>query len=197
MREKSLKSYMTKLDELNVITLEIYYSADDDSPKVKEKNVVDDIFELLVDAYLLGNDHASEMMETLTVVDPELMEAAIYRKIDGKDFADRAANHVRNGDVTALQTLVETEYHRVHEEGAADGVKQFVKETGSTVMKTWRTMGDDRVRDTHDFLEGTTVPLGERFFTYDGDSALRPGGFSNAENNVNCRCRLDYTRVNS
>ena len=191
MQEKTLKSYLTKLDELNVITLEIYYSAK------KVKDVVDDIFELLVDAYLLGNDHASEMMETMTVVDQDKMEAAIYRKIDGVDFAERAERHVRNGDVPALQTLVESEYHRVHQEGVADGVRQFTRETGIPVAKTWRTVGDDRVRDTHDYLEGTTVPLGERFYTYDGDSALMPGGFDKAENNVNCRCWLDYLRVNS
>ena len=191
MKKDSLNHYLTKLDELNVITLEIYYSAK------KVKDVVDDIFELLVDAYLLGNDHASEMMQTMTVIDLDMMEAAIYRRIDDKDFADRAVEHVRNGDVTALQTLVESEYHRVHEEGVADGVRQFVRETGTPVAKTWRTVGDDRVRDTHDFLEGTTLPMGERFQTYDGDSALMPGGFDKAENNVNCRCWLDYLRVNS
>ena len=190
MQEKTLKHYLTKLDELNVITLEIYYSAK------SVKDVVDDIFELLVDAYLLGNDHASEMMNTMTVVDTDLMEAAIYRKIDGVDFEDRAEQHVRQGDVTALQTLVESEYHRVHEEGVADGVRQFTRETGIPVLKTWRTVGDERVRDTHDFLEGTTIPMGDLFWTYDGDSALQPGGFANAENNVNCRCWLDYTRVN-
>lgn len=190
MQEKTLKHYLTKLDELNVITLEIYYSAK------SVKDIVDDIFELLVDAYLLGNDHASEMMNTMTVVDTDLMEAAIYRKIDGVDFEDRAEQHVRQGDVTALQTLVESEYHRVHEEGVADGVRQFTRETGIPVLKTWRTVGDERVRDTHDFLDGTTIPMGDLFWTYDGDSALQPGGFANAENNVNCRCWLDYTRVN-
>ena len=194
MNEESLKRYLTKLDELNVITLEIYYSA---NPKAKVKNVVDDIFDLLVDAYLLGNDHASEMMKFMTVVDINLMEAAIYRKIDGVDFSERAAKHVQEGDVAGLQTLVESEYHRVHEEGVSDGVEQFVKERPEiTVLKTWRTVGDDRVRDTHEDLEGTTVPMGERFYTFDGDSALRPGGFRKAENNVNCRCWLDYARVN-
>ena len=194
MNEESVKRYLTKLDELNVITLEIYYSA---NPKAKVKDVVDDIFDLLVDAYLLGNDHASEMMESMTVIDIDLMEAAIYRKIDGVDFTERAAKHVQEGDVTALQTLTESEYHRVYEEGVADGVEQFAGEhPGVTVLKTWRTVGDDRVRDTHEDLEGTTVPMGERFYTFDGDSALWPGGFSNAENNVNCRCWLNYTRVN-
>ena len=191
MQEKSLKTYLTKLDELNVISLEIYYSAK------TVKDAVDDIFELLVDAYLLGNDHASEMMKTMTVVNQDLMEAAIYRKIDGIDFADRAEEHIRKRDVTALQTLVESEYHRVHQEGVADGVRQFTRETGIPVLKTWRTVGDDRVRDTHDDLEGTTILMGERFQTFDGDSALMPGGFGKAENNVNCRCWLDYMRVNS
>ena len=190
MQEKTLKHYLTKLDELNVISLEIYYSAK------TVKDVVDDIFTLLVEAYLLGNDHASEMLKTMTVVDADLMEAAIYRNIAGETFADRAAKHVRNGDVTALQTLVESEYHRVHEEGVADGAKQVAREKDIPVYKTWRTVGDDRVRDTHDFLEGITIPLGEYFRTIDGDSALMPGGFADAENNVNCRCWLDYTRVN-
>ena len=191
MREESLKTYLTKLDELNVISLEIYYSA-----KTVE-DAIDDIFSLLVEAYLLGNDHASEMMRSMTVVDQNMMEAAIYRNIAGETFADRVEKHVRNRDVPALQTLVESEYHRVHEEGVADGVKQVAREkTGIKVLKTWRTVGDDRVRDTHDFLEGMTVPLGEVFTTYDGDSALMPGGFMNAENNVNCRCWIDYTRVN-
>ena len=193
MRKESLQTYLTKLDELNVITLEMYYSA---NPKSRVKSVEDDFYMILVEAYLLGNDHASEMMESMTVVDADRMEAAIYRKIDGIDFADRAARHVRAGDVTALQELVESEYHRVYSEGVADGVEQFTRETGKTVLKTWRTVGDDRVRDTHDFLEGTTILLNERFETYDGDSALMPGGFANAENNVNCRCWLDYTRVN-
>ena len=190
MREESLKTYLTKLDELNVISLEIYYSA-----KTVE-DAIDDIFSLLVEAYLLGNDHASEMMRSMTVVDQNMMEAAIYRNIAGETFADRVEKHVRNRDVPALQTLVESEYHRVHEEGVADGVRQFARETGISVNKTWRTVGDDRVRETHDFLEGTTVSLGEVFRTYDGDSALMPGGFVNAENNVNCRCWIDYTRVN-
>jgi hypothetical protein len=54
-------------------------------------------------------------------------------------------------------------------------------------------MDDDRVRDTHMFLEGVEVPMGERFYTFDGDSAMIPGDFALPENNINCRCTLSYT----
>lgn len=56
-------------------------------------------------------------------------------------------------------------------------------------------MGDERVRDTHDPLYGIVVGLDDYFVTYDGDKALFAGGFSKAENNVNCRCLVEYTTV--
>ena len=37
------------------------------------------------------------------------------------------------------------------------------------------------------------VPLEEEFFTFDGDHAAYPGGFTKAENNVNCRCIVRLT----
>ena len=33
---------------------------------------------------------------------------------------------------------------------------------------------------------------GLRFYTFDGDHASRPGKFTKAENNVNCRCVLKF-----
>lgn len=60
-------------------------------------------------------------------------------------------------------------------------------------VKTWRTKKDERVRDTHRFLEGVTIPIDQRFWTIDGDSAMTPGGFATAQENVNCRCFLVYS----
>lgn len=55
-------------------------------------------------------------------------------------------------------------------------------------------MMDDRVRDTHSYLEGMEVPYNARFYTYDGDSAEAPGMFSLPENNINCRCVVEIIR---
>lgn len=190
MRKESENAYVTALDELNIIMLTSYYAAK------KLKDVTDDMFDILVEAYLLGIDHAGEMMDRVVVMEPEEMEAAVYRRIDGLDFADRAAEHYRNGDTAGLQALAVSEYHRVYNEAVDNGVQQVIRETGAIVTKTWRTMMDDRVRDTHWGLEGDTIPVGAMFTASDGDQALYPGGFANAENNVNCRCRLEYRRVN-
>ena len=54
-------------------------------------------------------------------------------------------------------------------------------------------MGDERVRDTHSPLEGITVGLNDLFYTWDGDAAMAPGGFTLPQNNVNCRCWITLT----
>ena len=187
------KAFLTRLDELNVIIPEIYLKSD------RKEDVIEEILELLAEAYLLGIKDSSEMMNEEIKPDEARMEEVIFLRIAGLNFEDRAERHIENGDLPALQTLTETEYHRVYNTAAADGVEEVVRETGKPVaiQKTWHTMRDDRVRDTHIDLEGVTVKLGQEFFTSDGDHSPFPGGFSNVENNANCRCWLTYRRVNA
>lgn len=97
-----------------------------------------------------------------------------------------------NIDVSAIQRVVETEYHRMYNTGAWDYANSFQKETGRTMYKRWETMLDDKVRDTHMYLQSDAVPLDEAFFTFDGDSAMYPGGFTLAQNNCGCRCWVEY-----
>lgn len=78
------------------------------------------------------------------------------------------------------------------EEGDDQGEKETAYD-GSPLAKTWVTMLDEKVRDTHQYLEGMTIPLDDEFYTYDGDHAQAPGGFTAAQNNVNCRCQLDIS----
>lgn len=97
-----------------------------------------------------------------------------------------------NIDVSAIQRVVETEYHRMYNTGAWDYANSFQEKTGRTMYKRWETMLDDKVRDTHIYLQSDAVPLDEAFFTFDGDSAMYPGGFTLAENNCGCRCWVEY-----
>lgn len=93
--------------------------------------------------------------------------------------------------VNDLSRLAETEAHRVLNEAILDSALEYAKNNpDTTVTKTWATMLDDRVRETHDYLEGVTVPVDSRFYTFDGDSAMAPGGFSKPQNSINCRCIL-------
>lgn len=97
-------------------------------------------------------------------------------------------------NIEAIKRVVETEANRMHNAGAFDTAKAYAAE-GHTVYKRWVTMMDEKVRSTHLYLEGESVPLDEEFFTFDGDSALYPGGFSLPNNNINCRCDLEYESI--
>lgn len=125
-----------------------------------------------------------------TDVDTAAMESVIYLPVEGKTFADRVLEYALLDDVEGIRTVAETEYHRVYNT-AAD---QTARSAPGQVSKRWRTVGDDVVRETHRYLEGMEVPLDAEFYTYDGDHAAFPGGFTQARNNVNCRCIVTYTR---
>lgn len=156
-----------------------------------EKPWTDDILSLLINAYRKGVQAASEMLAYDLTVDVRSMDEVIYLVIDGKTFEDRVADHVLSGDLQGLQTLAESEFHRVYNAAVLDGGHQYQSSVGYGVTKNWYTVMDDKVRETHRYLEGASVSLDEEFWTFDGDHAAYPGGFTKAENNVNCRCTVE------
>lgn len=87
----------------------------------------------------------------------------------------------------AIARVIETEAHRMYNSGG----RNRAVEAGAKYKK-WVTMGDEKVRTSHSYIDGVNIPIDDKFYTYDGDSALMPGGFEDAANNVNCRCWLNY-----
>ena len=67
------------------------------------------------------------------------------------------------------------------------------KERGAT-KKTWLTMLDDKVRDTHEEVEGQTIGIDELFTV--GNSLMKfPHDLSESPDPkevINCRCAVDY-----
>lgn len=175
-----------------------------DSPHISRKRYEDTIFELITMGYVYGIEVAGLDLETDLPVSAERMREVADRPTKGETFRERMETHFREYEeshdperlINQLAVIAETETHRAINTGGLDGAQDYQRRNPSkTVLKTWLTAGDERVRDTHDFLEGATVPLGARFYSYDGDSALQPGDFMLAENNVNCRCILRYTKA--
>lgn len=184
-------------DELNILqdTFERWRS--DWNPEKKPdaklvQDVIDEVEYLLVLAYVFGKDAANEALGTEIEVDEAEMKEALFKKIEDKDFVDRIAEHMEHFDVPLVMRVAETEMTRDFNAGGMNTALTAEKQKGLQAKKTWHTMMDDRVRDTHDYLEDMTVDLNERFYTYDGDSAMHPGDFSNASNNVGCRCILSF-----
>lgn len=186
--EKVISQYTSAMDELNVLTQASYEQADSEDIQAKINQIADDVLSFLIHAYTMGMEHASLMLAHDLTVDVEEMDEAIFLMIEGKTFEDRVADHVIADDLSGLRTLVESEFHRVYNTAVQDGGEDFVANGTLGVNKDWITVRDNKVRKTHEYLEGASVPLEEYFYTFDGDYALQPGGFTKAENNVNCRC---------
>ena len=79
----------------------------------------------------------------------------------------------------------------VTESTAATGFSAIAAmEQSGIEQKEWLAVIDGATRDTHAALDGKVVNVAEDFIAFDGDSADAPGGFSDAGNNINCRCAV-------
>lgn len=187
----------TKLnfDELHTIGRQVYEETENLPKEEKKKKVIDDLLDYLIFAWTMGYQEIEEVIGDLPVeVDPEELADALEKKIDGKTLADRIRKRIDDDewDLDIFLVIVETEFLRMLETAKNSAAVKAEKLYDLTLYKTWQTMLDDRVRDTHDYLEGMTKELHEEFVTYNGDTALYPHGFGVASEDINCRCTLKY-----
>jgi len=153
----------------------------------------EDIIDELLDLFLLAYAQANEVTNLNLSSDwfPKVDEVmkTVDEKVAGKTWKDRVREYSENGgNAEDIVRIIDTESHRIANQAALDTAKKAGAKT-----KTWATMLDDKVRETHDYLEGMTVNIDEDFYTYDGDHASAPGLFELAQNNVNCRCELIFS----
>lgn len=157
--------------------------------KQEEEDVIDELLDLFLLAYSMGNIATNENLSSDWMPPVDEVMKTVDERVAGKTWRERVAEYFENGgSVDDLVRIAETETHR----DANTAALRTAKQAGAK-FKTWATMLDDRVRETHDYLEGSTVEIDEEFYTYDGDHASAPGLFELAENNVNCRCILLFS----
>lgn len=196
-------------DELSVVSERIKadFQLTPEQRKAVKEDRMDEILELLILSYLYGNEAANDMLyrteietrmrsETETVrivpIDTDSMNGSVYRDIAGENWEQRVSDYYDSEDGTADDVIrvLDTDSHRIYN----DAIEDVGERSSGRIYKTWETMLDDRVRDTHEWLQSVRVPLNERFYTYDGDSARYPGDFTLPQNNINCRCRISLSR---
>ena len=179
-------------DELNTLK---QYALEDvqytGTLSVKPKKMTDAVLDFLILAYLLGYEAVNETLGSNVKPVPEKQTEAIYKKVAGRSFDERVTEYSISGSVEEIARVAETDMTRVYNQAVIDAAKEAEKENGQRLNKVWSTMLDEKVRDTHAYLEGMSVPLDAEFYTYDGDHAQAPCGFTSAENNCGCRCQLD------
>ena len=178
-------------DELNALgeRLKKHFNADGHIASEQDcEDIIDEMFELFLLAYTSAVEGVNEQFKT--DFEPSLweIENVLNKPVEGAPWRDRVyAWYAADGTVDDILRIAETETTRIGNTAALDTATK----AGATT-KTWLTMLDDRVRDTHSYLEGVTVPIDADFYCYDGDHAPQPGGFEKAENNCGCRCEMRF-----
>lgn len=179
-----MRSNVFHWDELEIIRKDARLLFNGKKPDKKRLEEFCDYLEfVLCLIYAYGWHDAEEIIGTVPFP-VGLDNKTVNLEIENKTFRDRITE-----DSTADEVLriIETESHRDYNTGVYDAAKT----SGIPgLRKQWFTAMDEKVRDTHRYLEGAVVGLDDAFYTFDGDSAMYPGGFSLPENNINCRCAV-------
>lgn len=180
-------------DELNRFTESLrerfYGVANISERKEEEEDIIDEMLDLFLLAYARGNIVTNDSLSSDWKPSSDEVMGVVDAEVANRTWRERVEDYFSNGgSVDDLVRIAETETHRV----ANTAALSTAKEAGAK-FKTWVTMMDDRVRETHDYLEGTTVEINEEFFTYDGAHAPAPGMFGVPEEDINCRCELIFS----
>jgi hypothetical protein len=181
------------MDELNRVDSEIRERFGDESlqkrDKRDEEDIIDELLDLFLLAYAMGNSVTNENLSSNYAPSVDDVMKVIDAEVAGKTWRERVEDYFASGGTGAdIARIADTEMHRIANTAALDTAKR----AGAT-SKTWVTMADERVRDSHQYLEGMTVGSDEDFYTYDGDHAPAPGLFELPENSINCRCELLFS----
>lgn len=179
------------IDELNVLRerLKIHF---DERGHIKSRKDCEDIIDELLDLFLLyyaeGVEGVNEQFSTDIEPSAQEIQETVYRRIDGATWRDRVlAWYASDGTMADIVRIAETEAHRIGNTAA----HETAVKAGATT-KTWRCMMLPTSRDTHIYLDGTTVPIDGYFYSYKGGKTQFPGEWGIAEEDCNCLCICDY-----
>ena len=157
--------------------------------KEDEEDIIVELLDLFLLSYAMGNSVTNDNLLSDWMPPVDEVMRVVDADVAGKTWRERVREYFSGGGtVDDIVRIAETETHRIANTAALDTAKR----AGAT-SKTWATMLDDKVRETHDYLEGVTVGIDDEFITFDGDRAAAPGLFTLAQNNVNCRCELIFS----
>ena len=178
-------------DELN--RFEAALPAHFENGRIKSELDFEDILDLMLDIFLLS--YANGVVETnaalASTYEPTLDDVmrTVDKEVVGKTWRDRMREiYDSGGTVADVVRIAETEAHRDSNAAAYETAK-----AAGAKNKTWHTMLDDRVRDSHFWLEGVSAPIDGEFHNYKGESTMYPGEWGIAEEDVNCRCWVTYS----
>lgn len=172
---------LLRLDELNSLQSDIERYLGNKS------KITDLMLDWLALAYADGKTDVEDQLRGETDIPVGRIQEVIYAKVGGKTAFERLEDDLDS--IEDLFLLFENERQRVYNTAGHDTAENL-----GAKYKTWHTMLDNRVRDSHEYLEGMVKPMNEPFYTYNGNSAMYPRSFGEASEDINCRCYLTYNK---
>lgn len=178
-------------DELNVFKLGLKRHFE--NGRIKSREDCEDIIDEMLDLYLLalanGVNSVNEQFNTDISLSYDIVDGIINHRIEGATWVDRVWTWYETGGTEAdIVRIAETEAHRDGNAAAYETAMQAGAEN-----KTWVCMMLPTSRDTHIYLDGTTVGIEDEFYTFAGNHAMFPGQFGVAEEDCNCVCEVEYS----
>lgn len=123
---------------------------------------------------------------TLIKLTSRLMKDPDFMRLGEREKGRILRKNFRQYSDYQARRLVRTESTRASNYAIEESSKTMFSE--DQLSKQWVTMGDARVRNWHQSVNGQTRRMGEPFLV-NGEEIMRPGEGS-AKNTVNCRCRM-------
>lgn len=186
-----MPTYTMPFDELNNLQTQLVELRPRLAASETRSEALEELIELFwvlyAEAYLNGVNEANTQLNGVAEARPERFTEEALKPIAEKTFVDRLEEYAKTADIASIYRVADTDSHRLYVTGELDAAIE-----NGAATKTWHTMEDERVRDTHWPLEGVTVGINDVFATWDGDEAYEPGGFGLPQNNCNCRCWLTF-----
>ena len=155
--------------------------------KTEQKQWVFNPFSAAARAWVL--QHGAESIRTILDTNKADVRAIILGGLDKDLGAAQIAKDIRQfySDQSAFKAM---RVARTETASAAGfGQQEAAKQSGVVKTKQWISSRDDRVRDSHQLLDGEEVDFGERYsngLMYPGDPSGNPSEF------INCRCAEGY-----
>ena len=198
-----LKSIKQEVDESAIRKSIIDFFDEMDVDDVDKRTLLaislEQIFREMFLMALAGEMAREELIDRLITEYSMMIVASGYRPNYGhiervcEDVVDNTLKKIDTPYMTSTDrsiTIAETETNNV---ANYDGYEE-AKSNGKT-EKVWKTLGDNRVRPTHQAVDGMTVGIDEFFYVGNAEM-LYPGDELNAydspEELVGCRCWCEF-----
>lgn len=110
------------------------------------------------------------------------------------EIGDRLTVELSAQNANKMNMFARTAFTGAQNAGRQERLKESI-EMGVKIQKQWRSLGDNRVRDSHGSLNGLDGQIvdADKPFVIDGNEIMFPGDPTAAPELVyNCRCRMTY-----